>query len=69
MLKNNNIVKYYYNFKYLFLCEYIFKLNLFLWCKAEFSASLPQSLVSHDPSEIILMCFDAKETFIIIFNI
>ncbi len=24
--------------------------------KAEFSASLLQSLVSHDPSEIILMC-------------
>ncbi len=29
------------------------KFNLFLWCKAEFSASLLQSWVSHDPSEII----------------
>ncbi len=35
--------------------------------KAEFSASLLQSLVSHDPSEIILICwFAAQETFIII---
>ncbi len=39
--------------KYLF---YILKRNLFLWCKAEFSASLLQSSVSHDPSEIILIC-------------
>ncbi len=29
------------------------KIYLFLWCKAEFSASLLQSSVSHDPSEII----------------
>ncbi len=36
-----------------FLCENIFKCNLFLWCKAEFSASLLQSSVSHDPLEII----------------
>ncbi len=35
--------------------------------KAEFSASLLQSSVSHDPSEIILICwFAAQETFIII---
>jgi len=35
--------------------------------KAEFSASLLQSSVSHDPSEIILICrFDAQETFIIL---
>ncbi len=32
-----------------------FSRNLFLWCKAEFSASLLQSLVSRDPSEIILI--------------
>ncbi len=31
------------------------KCILFLWCKAEFSASLIQSSVWHDPSEIILM--------------
>ncbi len=38
-----------------------------MWCKAEFSASLLQSSVSHDPSEIILICwFGAWETFIII---
>ncbi len=30
-----------------------FSRNLILWCKAEFSASLLQSLVSRDPSEII----------------
>ncbi len=37
-----------------------------LWSKAEFSASLLQSLVSHDPSEIILICwFAAQETLII----
>ncbi len=35
--------------------------------KAEFSASLLQSSVSHDPSEIIQICwFAAQETFIII---
>ncbi len=37
--------------------------------KAEFSASLLQSSVSHDPSEIILICrFAAQETFLIISN-
>jgi len=35
--------------------------------KAEFSASLLQSSVSHDPSEITLIWwFDAQETFLII---
>jgi len=34
--------------------------------KAEFLASLLQSLVSHDPSEIILtFCFGAQEIFLI----
>ncbi len=34
--------------------------------KAEFSASLLQSLVSHAPSEIIIICwFAAQETFLI----
>ncbi len=38
--------------------------------KAEFSASFPQSSVSHGPSEIILICwFGAQETFIIIINV
>ncbi len=37
--------------------------------KVDFSASLLQSSVSHDPSEIILICwFDAQETFLIIIN-
>ncbi len=35
--------------------KYIVKCNLFLWCSAEFSASLLQSSMSHDPSEIILI--------------
>ncbi len=40
------------------------------WCKAEFVASLPQSSVSHDPSEIILTCwFDDQETFLTIMNV
>ncbi len=52
-----------------FLCEHMLKCNLFLWCKAEFSASLLQFSVSHDPSEIILICwFAAQETFLIIIN-
>jgi len=38
--------------------------------KAEFSVSLLQSTVSHDPSVIILIWwFDAQETFIIIINV
>ncbi len=38
--------------------------------KAEFSASLLQSSVSRDPSEIILICwFAAQETFIFIINV
>jgi len=42
------------------------KYNLFLRCKAEYSASLLQSSVSHDPSEIILICYS---TFLIIINV
>ncbi len=43
---------------------------LYLWCKAEFSASLLQSWVSRDPSEIILTrWFAAQETFLIIINV
>ncbi len=44
--------------------------NLFLWCQAEFSASLLKSLVSHNPSEIILLCwFAAQETCLSIINV
>jgi len=45
-LKYSNIITF------CFLFEYIFKCILFLRFKAEFSASLLQSLVSHNPSEI-----------------
>ncbi len=38
--------------------------------KAVFSASLLQSSVSQDPSEIILICwFTVQQTFIIIINV
>ncbi len=50
---NSNIVKYVISY---FMCKYIIKCNSFLWCKAEFLASLLQSLGSHDPSEIIVIC-------------
>ncbi len=41
-----------------------------MWCKAEFSASLLQSSVSHDPSEIILICwFAAQKTVLTIINL
>ncbi len=50
-----------------FLFEYILKYNLFLWYKAVFSAWLLQSSVSHDPSEIMLIC--SQETFFIIINV
>ncbi len=50
-----------------------FQYNLLLWCNAEFPAVINSSLqssVSHDPSEIILICwFAAQETFLIIFNV
>ncbi len=52
-----------------FLCKYIFKYNLFLWYKAEFSASLLHHM-SHDHSEIILIClFGAQKIFLIIINV
>ncbi len=49
-----------------FLFEYILKCNLFLWCNAEFSASLLQSSVSHDPSEIILIFWFAAQLLSVI---
>ncbi len=48
-----------------FLFEYSVKWNLFIWCKAEFLASLVQFSVSRDLSEIILLYwFTAQETFL-----
>ncbi len=41
------------NFFWFGVVEYNVKCNLFLWCKAEFSASF-QSSMSHHPSEISL---------------
>ncbi len=53
-----------------FLFECILKCNLFLWCKAEFSASSLQSSVLRDSAEIIPTCrFAAQETFIIFINV
>ncbi len=56
--KSSIIVKYYYHNCFLF--EYMLKKY-----KAVFSASSLQSSVSHDPSEIILICwFAAQETLL-----
>ncbi len=61
--KNSNIVKYNYNLKGLFSIWIDFR----IYSCDEFSASLLQSSVSHDLSEIILKCwFAAQERFIII---
>ncbi len=54
--ENCNILKYYYNLKECFSILIYLNYNLFLWCKAEFSASFLMSSV-HDPSEIILICW------------
>ncbi len=52
-----------------FLFAYIL-CDLFLDGKAEFSALLLQSAVSHDCSEIILICwFGAQERFLIMINV
>ncbi len=41
-----------------------------IWFKTEFSALYLQSLVSHDPLEIMLIWwFDAQETFLIMINV
>ncbi len=47
-----------------------YKIQFIPLIKAVFSASLLQSSVSHDPSEIILIYwFPAQETFLIIINV
>ncbi len=62
--KNSYIVKYYYNLKESLFCSFFL-----IYCNgiAEFSASLLQSSVSHDPSEINLICwFGVQETFFLL---
>ncbi len=73
--KNSNIVKYYYNvLLQIFLNLTVFYFNMFLiyFCdgKAEFSASLLQSSVSHDPLRSILIgWFDAfKKHLLLMFK-
>jgi len=62
-------VKYYYDLKLQFLCEYTVKCNLFLWSKLNLS-SLLQSSVSRDPSQITLIWgSDDQQTFMIIINV
>ncbi len=56
-MKTAIIVKYYYHFSCLFEIFFIYSCDF----KAEFSASLLQSSVSHDPSEIILICWFAAQ--------
>ncbi len=68
--KNRNIVEYNYNLKQLFSMWISVKIAFIPTIKAVFSASLLQSSVSHDPSEIIIICwFNAQETFLIINNV
>ncbi len=53
-----------------FIFECILKTSFIPVIKAVFSASLLQSSVSHDSSEIILICwFAAQETFLININV
>ncbi len=61
-------VFYLYIFVYLiFLIFVYFKISFILMMQSWISASLLQSLVSHDPSEFILICWFASQgTFIII---
>ncbi len=49
--------------------KYISRCNFVLWFKAKFSASLHQSLVSHDSSEIILIWWFAAQETIIVINV
>ncbi len=66
----NSKMKHYYNLKELCSIWICFKIQFISVIKAEFSASLLQTSVSHDPSEIILICwFAAQETFLIIINV
>ncbi len=63
-------MKYYYSLNELFSMWMYFKMPFIHVTKAEFSASLLQSSVSHDSSEIILIFwFAALETFLIIINV
>ncbi len=61
--KNNNIVKYYYNLKY--LTSIYFTCNLFPWWQSRIFSIITPDSVSHDASEIILIRWFA-ETFLII---
>ncbi len=48
-----------------YIIFYIFYLTIYSSVKAKFII-----IITHDPSEIILMCwFDAQETFLIIINV
>ncbi len=59
---NNNIVKYFYNWKSLFSIEIYFKMVfIYVIAKLNFQQSLLQSLGSHDPSEI---CWFAAQKYI-----
>ncbi len=65
VIKNNNIVKYYCNLKYLF--SIVIYLIYLLCIPVMAKQPLLQSSVLRDPSEIILIYwFGAQETFIII---
>ncbi len=54
-VKYSNILKYYYDLKYILYLNIYFKMYFISVIKAVFSAALFQSSVSHDPSEIIII--------------
>ncbi len=56
LIQNTEYSEIVLQFKITYSIVIYLKYNLFLWSKAEFSGSLLQSSVSHDPSEIILIC-------------
>ncbi len=73
LIKNtlNTVIKYFYNKKIqlIFIFNILLKCHLFLWCKTNISASLLQSSVSHDPSDVIIYFIywlGAQEIFLII---
>ncbi len=60
LIKNTvKTVKYYNHFKKLFLCEYVFNCNLFLWCAAVFQhhfSSLQCHMIFRNHNNILIYC-------------
>ncbi len=63
--KNNNIVKYYYNLKFINNFNIFSNILFPVMEEMNYQQSLLQSSVSHDASEIIISWFSAQKTFLI----